>query len=94
MAQPANEIQHVMAIPEAGRRYLGIGRSLSYDLARRGQIPTLQLGRRRVVPVALVEKSLRGMGNARAARASAASLIKKPPLRIDSARRLQGRGQG
>lgn len=29
---------------------LGISRGLAYELARRGELPTMQLGRRRVVP--------------------------------------------
>lgn len=38
-----------LSIPEAGG-VLGVGRSLAFDLARRGDLPTIRLGRRRVVP--------------------------------------------
>lgn len=38
------------SVPEAGRR-LGIGRDAAYAAAARGEIPTLRLGRRLVVPV-------------------------------------------
>lgn len=38
-----------LSIPEAGA-VLGVGRSLAFDLARRGDLPTINLGRRRVVP--------------------------------------------
>lgn len=38
-----------LSIPEAGN-VLGVGRSLAFDLARRGDLPTIRLGRRRVVP--------------------------------------------
>jgi hypothetical protein len=38
-----------LSIPEAGD-VLGVGRSLAFDLARRGDLPTIRLGRRRVVP--------------------------------------------
>lgn len=40
-----------VTVPEAGR-YLGFGRDASYRAAERGELPTLRLGRRLVVPVA------------------------------------------
>lgn len=39
-----------VTVPEAGR-LLGIGRDAAYAAAKRGEIPTLRLGRRIVVPV-------------------------------------------
>lgn len=39
-----------ITVPEAGR-LLGIGRDAAYRAAERGEIPTLKLGRRIVVPV-------------------------------------------
>jgi len=39
-----------ITVPEAGR-VLGIGRDAAYAAAERGEIPTLRLGRRLVVPV-------------------------------------------
>ncbi len=39
----------VFSIPETARM-LGVSRALAYELARRGELPTMQLGRRRVVP--------------------------------------------
>lgn len=39
-----------LTVPEAGR-LLGIGRDAAYAAAERGEIPTLRLGRRIVVPV-------------------------------------------
>lgn len=39
----------VFSIPETAS-LLGISRALAYELARRGELPTMQLGRRRVVP--------------------------------------------
>jgi hypothetical protein len=45
------------SVEKAGRR-LGIGRSLAYDAARRGEIPTLRIGRRLVVPVARLNEML------------------------------------
>ena len=46
-----------LTIPEAARR-LGIGRNQGYECARRGEIPTIRLGKRRVVPVAALEAML------------------------------------
>lgn len=37
---------------------LGVGRSTAYILARTGEIPTLRLGRRFVVPVAALRRML------------------------------------
>ncbi len=39
----------VLSIAETASM-LGISRGLAYDLARRGELPTMQLGRRLVVP--------------------------------------------
>ncbi len=39
-----------ITVPEAGQ-LLGIGRDAAYAAAQRGEIPTLRLGRRLVVPV-------------------------------------------
>lgn len=39
-----------ITVPEAGR-LLGIGRDAAYRAAERGEIPSLRLGRRIVVPV-------------------------------------------
>lgn len=36
---------------EEAATLLGIGRSAAYEAARRGQLPTLRLGRRLLVPV-------------------------------------------
>lgn len=54
MTQPAT-----MTVEEAGRT-LGIGRALAYELARRGEIPVVRLGRRLVVPRAQLQRLLEG----------------------------------
>ena len=63
------ETPYIMTIPEAGRRYFGIGRSAAYEAARRGQLPTLRIGRKLLVPIAAVERMLeeagRGQGTAK-----------------------------
>ncbi|WP_404387398.1 helix-turn-helix domain-containing protein [Humibacillus xanthopallidus] len=46
-------------VPEAGR-LLGIGRDAAYRAAAKGEIPTLRLGRRLVVPLAQLELLLGG----------------------------------
>lgn len=47
------------SIGEAGA-LLGIGRASAYEAARTGQIPTIRLGRRLVVPRAALERLLNG----------------------------------
>lgn len=39
----------VYSVTEAARA-LGIGRSLAFELAKSGELPTVRLGRRRVIP--------------------------------------------
>ena len=48
-----------LSIPEAGKA-LGIGRSAAYEAARTGQLPTIKIGRRILVPVVALERLLRG----------------------------------
>ena len=43
--------------PDVGR-LLGIGRNSVYEAARRGEIPTITIGARRLVPVAALMKKL------------------------------------
>ncbi len=43
---------------------LGIGRQTAYSLANSGQLPTLRLGRRLVVPIAALERMLAEAGQA------------------------------
>ncbi|MDP9476254.1 MAG: helix-turn-helix domain-containing protein [Actinomycetota bacterium] len=54
---PRPEEQPVMSVEEAGRE-LGLGRSASYEAVRRGEIPSLRLGKRRVVPTAALRRLL------------------------------------
>lgn len=46
-----------MTVKEAGA-LLGVSRSLAYELVRRGDLPSLRLGRRIVVPKRAVEDLL------------------------------------
>ena len=50
--------RYVMTVLEAGKKYFGIGRSASYEAARRREIPTIKIGRKLLVPVAAVERKL------------------------------------
>jgi hypothetical protein len=45
-------------LPEAGRKYFGLSRNGSYDAANRGEIPVIQIGRLKRVPVRALERML------------------------------------
>ena len=47
-----------LSIPEAGKA-LGICRSAAYEAARTGQLPTIKIGKRILVPVVALERMLR-----------------------------------
>jgi hypothetical protein len=47
-----------LTVPEAGRTYFALGRNASYEAARRGDIPTIRIGRLLRVPVAAMERLL------------------------------------
>ena len=53
--------KQTITVEEAGR-LLGIGRGLAYEAARRGDIPTLRIGRRLVVPRAALDRILNDPG--------------------------------
>ena len=46
------------AVSAAGKKYYGLGRDGSYRAARRGDIPTVKVGRLLRVPVAAMERKL------------------------------------
>lgn len=50
----------VLTVPEAGR-VLGLGRNASYEAARRGDIPTIRIGKLIRVPKAALNEML-GLG--------------------------------
>jgi hypothetical protein len=52
-----------LTVPEAGRRYFALGRNASYEAARRGDIPTIKIGRLLRVPVVALERMLEQAGN-------------------------------
>lgn len=47
-----------LSVPDAGRIYFDLGKNASYDAARRGDIPTIRLGRRLRVPIIALENML------------------------------------
>jgi len=49
--------RRTLSIEEAAA-VLGIGRSLAYDAAKRGEIPAIKIGRRLVVPRARLDAML------------------------------------
>jgi hypothetical protein len=53
-----------LSVPEAGRQYFDLSRNASYEAARRGDIPTIKIGRLLRVPVAALERKLAGAGEA------------------------------
>lgn len=54
---PDPHMTPTLSVPEAGL-ILGLSRPAAYAAAKRGEIPTLQLGRRRIVPTAHLLKML------------------------------------
>lgn len=46
-----------VSIPEMGRR-LDVSRATAYRLVASGELPSVRLGRRRVVPLAVIERKL------------------------------------
>jgi excisionase family DNA binding protein len=50
-------VSRTISVPEAGR-WLGIGRNAAYDAARRGDIPTIRIGKLIRVPVVALERML------------------------------------
>jgi hypothetical protein len=47
-----------ISVPEAGKRYFGLGRNSAYAAAERGEIPTIKIGRLLRVPVRALERML------------------------------------
>jgi len=50
--------QLTISVPEAGRRYFNLSRGGSYEAAKRGEIPTIRIGRLIRVPVRALERML------------------------------------
>jgi hypothetical protein len=61
-----------MSVPEAGEKYYGLSRNASYAAARRGDIPTINIGSRKFAVVAAIERRLAEAGGAASADSDAA----------------------
>jgi hypothetical protein len=55
---PTKEDAKTLSVPEAGRRYFGLSKNGSYEAAKRGDIPTIQVGRLLRVSVAAMERKV------------------------------------
>jgi hypothetical protein len=53
-----NAEKPTMSVPEAGKHYFNLSRWASYEAAKRGQIPTIRIGRLIRVPVRAMEQML------------------------------------
>ena len=56
-----------ISVPEAGRKYFGLGRNSAYAAAERGDLPTVRIGRLLRVPVRALEQMLDKASQPRAA---------------------------
>lgn len=45
---PRADERPTLSVPDAGRLFLGLGRAASYAAARRGELPVLRFGARRL----------------------------------------------
>lgn len=66
-AQSLEATPKTLTVPDAGRIYYGLGRNASYEAAKRGDIPTIRIGRLLRVPVAAMERKLEQVGADKAA---------------------------
>ena len=49
-----------MPVPAAGKFYFGLGKNASYEAARRGDIPTVRIGRKLRAIVAALDRMVGG----------------------------------
>jgi len=55
--------QKTISVPEAGRVYFNLSRNGAYEAARRGEIPTIRVGRLLRVPIVALERRLAEAGD-------------------------------
>jgi len=53
-----NTTAQTLSVPEAGRDYYDLGRNAAYAAAKRGEIPTIRIGKLLRVPVRAMEQRL------------------------------------
>jgi hypothetical protein len=54
----SEETTLTMSVPAAGKKYFGLSRNGAYDAAKRGEIPTIKIGRLLRVPIRALETML------------------------------------
>jgi excisionase family DNA binding protein len=55
-----NSNERLVVSVEEARQLLGLSRGLMYDAVRRGEIPSVKVGRRILIPRAALQKMLEG----------------------------------
>ncbi len=58
MEKRTAKIPKTISVPEAGKIYYNLSKNGSYEAARRGEIPTIRVGRLLRVPVAVMERKV------------------------------------
>ena len=58
---PKEKARWVFTVPEAGE-LCGLGRSASYEAARRGDLPVIKIGRKLLVPIEALRSMLEKAG--------------------------------
>lgn len=53
-----SSVAKTLSVPDAGREYYDLGRNSAYAAARRGDIPTIRIGKLLRVPVRALEQKL------------------------------------
>jgi Helix-turn-helix domain len=54
----SEETTLTMSVPAAGKKYFGLSRNGAYEAAKRGEIPTIKIGRLLRVPIRALEAML------------------------------------
>jgi Helix-turn-helix domain len=54
----SEEVPLTLSVPAAGKKYFGLSRNGAYDAAKRGEIPTIKIGRLLRVPIRALEAML------------------------------------
>jgi hypothetical protein len=53
-----NTTVQTLSVPKAGRDYFNLGRNAAYAAAKRGDIPTIKIGKHLRVPIRALEQQL------------------------------------
>jgi hypothetical protein len=56
-----NITAQTLSVPQAGREYYDLGRNSAYAAAKRGDIPTIKIGKLLRVPIRALEQKLNGV---------------------------------